>query len=223
MAELQVPPPPPSVGYERPLMLGTGSERTAPEREVSESVYLLLQAEMASSLRERLGLEVAMAKLQATGFTTGVRLMTRLTAARFPITTERTAMKYVCKDLWTYLFKKPANRLQTDRHGSYIIQDWSFRWLEHFQPASGTAAANSKHVAELQETAQLHLALPCGLVQGALHGLGLESIITAEVSAATLPSCSFTVTLKGSEGAVAGDESSLAQPVLPASSTSTQL
>ncbi|CAE8735914.1 unnamed protein product [Polarella glacialis] len=170
---------------------------------------------MAHSLRDRLGVDVATERLGAIGFTTGIRLATRMTAVKLPITNERNLMKYVCKELWTYLFRKPANRLQTDRLGRYIIQDWSFRWLEQFQPpaASGgvalagangspqTTLAGRALAVELQELACLHLALPCGLLRGALHALGLESKVSAEVSVQGLPQCTFIVTLEGSEQA----------------------
>lgn len=29
-------------------------------------------------------------------------------------------MKYVCKELWTYLFHQPASRLQADKHGGSL-------------------------------------------------------------------------------------------------------
>eukprot|EP00439_Symbiodinium_sp_Y106_P012315 s7741_g1.t2 len=137
MADLQIAAAYPPVG-ERPPLLGAGVERTA-EREVSHSLYLLLHAEMEQ------GLEQAEAKLRSTGFATGLRLITRLTASEMPITTERMVMKFVCKDLWTCLFKKPASRLQVDKQGRYLIQDHGFRWFESFPilPAESSLTVNS--------------------------------------------------------------------------------
>ncbi|CAE7549884.1 Trappc6b [Symbiodinium natans] len=160
-------------------------------------MYLLLHSEMVASLREQ-GSEQAEAKLRSTGFATGLRLITRLTASKIPITTERMVMKFVCKELWTYLFNKPASRLQVDKQGRYLIQDHAFRWLQSFpvlsadapRSVNSTASQEASVLSELQELTALHLALPCGVLQGALFGLGLERRVAAD---ATLPSVTFTV------------------------------
>merc|ERR1712039_5185 len=131
----------------------------------------------------------------------GVQLATRLAASRFPITAERTAMKYVCKELWQFLFRKAANRLQTDRRGNYIIHDAHFRWLERFSPPPASGDADQKcddlngYSAQLEKAAHLHLALPCGLIRGALRALGVESTVTPDFSVSALSACNFTVTL----------------------------
>mmetsp|Transcript_80649 Transcript_80649/g.250304 ORF Transcript_80649/g.250304 Transcript_80649/m.250304 type:complete len:189 (+) Transcript_80649:95-661(+) len=171
-----------------------------PEREVSESVLLFLNAEMAQSFRSRLGLEAAQVELNFIGFTTGMRLATRLTESRFPIMAERSAMRYVCKEVWAFLFRKPADRLQTDRRGYYIIQDARFRWLEQLSPPpDGGRRGAGAHDAQLHEAAALHLALPCGLIRGVLMAVGIESTVTADISVSELPACSFTVGLKRPE------------------------
>merc|ERR1712066_837339 len=103
---------------------------------------LFVNAEIVQSVH-------SVSQLNAIGFAIGVRVATRLAAARFPITAERSAMKYVCKELWAFLFRKPANRLQTDRRGNYIIQDTNFRWLEQFSPTP----ASSNLEAEIREAA----------------------------------------------------------------------
>mmetsp|Transcript_36816 Transcript_36816/g.83305 ORF Transcript_36816/g.83305 Transcript_36816/m.83305 type:complete len:185 (-) Transcript_36816:168-722(-) len=168
-----------------------------PEREVAESALLFLNAEMAQSLLDRLGREAAMRQLNAVGYSTGMRLATRLSASRFPIVAERHVMKYLCKELWPPLFRKPADKLQTDRHGYYIIQDTSFRWLEQLSPpASSGGGDTGARDAGLHEAALLHLSLPCGLIRGMLLAIGLESTVSAEVSVSTLPACSFIVALK---------------------------
>mmetsp|Transcript_3114 Transcript_3114/g.5485 ORF Transcript_3114/g.5485 Transcript_3114/m.5485 type:complete len:221 (-) Transcript_3114:30-692(-) len=198
MADLQVSLAQTAAG-ERPPLLGAGQDRASlPEREISHSMYLLLQAEIVAMLRER-SPEQAETKLRSVGFATGLRLVTRLTAVRFPITTERAVMKFICKDLWPYLFAKPASRLQVDKQGRYIIHDNAFRWLENFPvPAAetssrertGVAQGDAAMMAELQNLSTIHLALPCGILQGALYALGLERRVWGEASA---PSATFIV------------------------------
>ena len=58
------------------------------------------------------------------------------------------------------------------RHqGVYVLTDTRFRWLSRFAGASGPAGAEAV-------ACQLHL--PCGLLAGALHGLGVPAVVTAE-------------------------------------------
>ncbi|CAE6933742.1 TRAPPC6B [Symbiodinium sp. CCMP2592] len=139
-------------------------------------------------------------------------------------------MKFVCKDLrlgnriwWTCLFKKPASRLQVDKQGRYLIQDHGFRWFESFPilPAESSRTVNSSSteeasiLSELNELTSLHLALPCGLLQGALFGLGLERRILVE---ATPPSVTFTVAKAAS--AMASSTEAPADHLLSATSSS---
>eukprot|EP00747_Dinoflagellata_sp_TGD_P166330 gnl/TRDRNA2_/TRDRNA2_188961_c0_seq1.p1 gnl/TRDRNA2_/TRDRNA2_188961_c0~~gnl/TRDRNA2_/TRDRNA2_188961_c0_seq1.p1 ORF type:complete len:193 (-),score=39.01 gnl/TRDRNA2_/TRDRNA2_188961_c0_seq1:39-617(-) len=182
---MAVPPPPDGLP---PLSV------EQPERKVAESVFLLLGAEMVRTMGEQCGsLEASWAQLEAIGFSTGMRLVTRLTATRFPITAEQGALKFVCKELWGYLFRKDASRLQADRRGNYIIQDTAFRWLQQFVPPEGGRPADEE---ALREVCLAHLAFPCGLIRGALLAIGVECSVTADLSVATLPGCNFTVALK---------------------------
>uniref|UniRef100_A0A7S1SEB8 Trafficking protein particle complex subunit n=1 Tax=Alexandrium catenella TaxID=2925 RepID=A0A7S1SEB8_ALECA len=171
-----------------------------PQREVSESALLLLNAEMAQSLRRSVGFEAALVQLNMVGFTTGMRLATRLTASRFPILAERIAMKYLCKEVWAFLFRKSVDRLQTDRRGNYHIHDARFRWLEQLSPPpDGGRRSAGAGDAELHEAANLHLALPCGIIRGVLMAVGIDTTVTPEFATSTLPACTFTVTLKREE------------------------
>mmetsp|Transcript_82537 Transcript_82537/g.238978 ORF Transcript_82537/g.238978 Transcript_82537/m.238978 type:complete len:176 (-) Transcript_82537:28-555(-) len=164
-----------------------------PEREVAESAMLFLHMEMARSLWELNGLDAATAQLDAIGFQTGTRFVARQSVLKFPFTTLLNAMKFLCKDVWPVLFRKSVDRLQVDKLGNYVIQDRSFRWLE---PLSG----GGRDV-EVQEAAALHVALPVGVIRGALHALGVDCTVAADISAAALPMCHFKVTpLKSDEG-----------------------
>jgi hypothetical protein len=62
--------------------------------------------------------------------------------------------------------------------GVYVLTDNRFRWLSRFAGASGpegaAAAARALH-------------LPCGILCGALAGLGVPAVVTAEPGAA--PAC----------------------------------
>ena len=60
----------------------------------------------------------------------GKVLAIRLTSAAPPFTDSKDAVKFVCKDLWTFTFKQQASRLQANRKGVYMIHDSSFPPLQ---------------------------------------------------------------------------------------------
>jgi len=60
----------------------------------------------------------------------------------------------------------------------YVLTDTRFRWLARFAGAAGAAET---------EAAARALHLPCGLLAGALAGLGVPAVVTAE--AGVLPAC----------------------------------
>ncbi len=81
------------------------------------------------------------------------------------------AIKLLCKECWVALFRKQADKLQTNKQGLFYIQDVQFRWARH-------------------------VGVACGWIEGFLRGLGLESVVTAEPR---LPVCVFTVQILPSD------------------------
>ncbi|CAF93512.1 unnamed protein product, partial [Tetraodon nigroviridis] len=67
---------------------------------------------------------------------------------------------------------------EVDSKGTYVLQDNKFSLLT--QLSSGK---------QYLDQAPKYLAFSCGVVRGALCNLGLESVVTAEVS--IMPSCKF--------------------------------
>ncbi|MBN3274276.1 TPC6B protein, partial [Polyodon spathula] len=80
-------------------------------------------------------------------------------------------VKFLCKDLWINLFRKQIDNLRTNHQGTYVLQDNKFSLLSQF--------SNSK---QYMEEAPKYLVYTCGMVRGALSNLGIDSIVTAEVS-----------------------------------------
>lgn len=71
------------------------------------------------------------------------------------------------------------------RQGTYVLQDNSF-------PLVITMGSGSQYL----EEAPKFLAFTCGLLCGALHTLGFQSLVTASVAA--LPACKFQVVIQKS-------------------------
>eukprot|EP01071_Lankesteria_metandrocarpae_P015190 Lankesteria_metandrocarpae@DN9417_c0_g1_i1.p1 len=99
---------------------------------VAESTVLALHYEMISYLSTRCGhkREAVVSLLEELGFNTGVRLVERLLWNKPRIWEHRECVKFICKELWTYLFHKQADRLQTNRRGGYLIFDSALPWLK---------------------------------------------------------------------------------------------
>uniref|UniRef100_A0A1A8MSM5 Trafficking protein particle complex 6b-like n=1 Tax=Nothobranchius pienaari TaxID=704102 RepID=A0A1A8MSM5_9TELE len=119
------------------------------------------------------------------GFRVGQGLIERLTRDSPSFKDELDIMKFVCKDFWTRVFRRQVDNLRTNHQGTYVLQDNKFALL--------TQLSNGK---QYLDQAPKHLAFSCGVVRGALSNLGLESVVTAEVS--SMPSCKFQVVIQKS-------------------------
>uniref|UniRef100_A0A673L1E5 Trafficking protein particle complex subunit 6B n=1 Tax=Sinocyclocheilus rhinocerous TaxID=307959 RepID=A0A673L1E5_9TELE len=121
--------------------------------------------------------------LDAMGFRVGQGMIERFTKDCPTFKDDLDLMKFLCKDFWSTIFKKQIDNLRTNHQGTYVLQDNKFALLTQF--SSGK---------QYLEEAPKYLAFSCGLIRGALSNLGLESVVTAEVS--LMPSCKFMPNLK---------------------------
>ncbi|TNN41757.1 Trafficking protein particle complex subunit 6B [Liparis tanakae] len=119
---------------------------------------------------------VCVSVLESMGFRVGQGLIERLTRDSPSFKDELDVMKFVCKDFWTKVFKRQIDNLRTNHQGTYVLQDNTFSLL--------TQLSNGK---QYLDQAPKYLAFSCGIVRGALSNLGLDSVVTAEVS--VMPSC----------------------------------
>ncbi|KAL8619665.1 Trafficking protein particle complex subunit 6B [Nucella lapillus] len=123
------------------------------------------------------------AKLESTGYRVGQSLIERFTRDSSRFKDELDMMKFICKDFWNLVYKKQIDNLRTNHQGVYVLQDNKFRFLT--QMSSGK---------QYMEAAPKYLAFPCGLIRGALCSLGINCIVTAEVSA--MPACKFQIQIQ---------------------------
>ncbi|XP_061638328.1 trafficking protein particle complex subunit 6B, like isoform X2 [Phyllopteryx taeniolatus] len=115
--------------------------------------------------------------LEGMGYRVGQGLIERLTRDSPCFKDELDIMKFICKDFWTKVFRRQVDNLRTNH------QDNKFNLL--------TQLSNGK---QYLDQAPKYLAFSCGVVRGALSNLGLESVVTAEVS--VMPSCKFQVVIQ---------------------------
>lgn len=128
----------------------------------------------------------------------------RLTLARPPLASHLDMIKFVCKDLFLFVYAKQIDNLRTNhrvspfrltrlsadhalaranQQGVFVLQSHAFPPLASLSSTRGT-----QHDVAI---AKLHLIYPQALIQGALQRLGMQCTVTAETS--QLPQCTFQV------------------------------
>lgn len=96
-------------------------------------------------------------------------------------------MRFVCKELWMYLFGRYIGRLQSNNKGVYIMYDYKFHWFQ------GLDMADNIDRDCIEKYCILALSWVCGVLKGALKGIGKDSTIEGVIEDS---SCKFTITLK---------------------------
>ncbi|KAK4850148.1 hypothetical protein QYF36_004259 [Acer negundo] len=171
-------------------------------REVSESCVDGLLTEMVSTYCNRFYAnkpELAARRIEAIGYQVGHQLSERYTMERPRFSDHLEAIKFICKDFWSELFKKQIDNLKTNHRGTFVLQDNRFRWLSRISidPSLENGEAQDPLVVAESKAAQatsMHLYFPCGIIRGALSNLGIPCAVSADIS--NLPACSFVVRIK---------------------------
>ncbi|CAG9862786.1 unnamed protein product [Phyllotreta striolata] len=126
------------------------------------------------------GKEEDLSILEYIGFSTGYRIIERLTKEMPRFKDELDTMKFLCTDFWCALYKKQIDNLRTNHHGIYVLQDNNFRFLMNL--------SNGK---QYLEVAPRYVAFTCGIIRGCLANLNIMCLVTAEVQ--NMPSCKFHI------------------------------
>ncbi|KAJ9185919.1 hypothetical protein P3X46_005490 [Hevea brasiliensis] len=172
-------------------------------REVSESCIDSLLTEMVSSYCNRFDAnkpELAGRRIEAIGYQVGHQLAERYTMERPRFSDHLEAIKFICKDFWSEVFKKQIDNLKTNHRGTFVLQDNKFRWLARMSvdPSIENVdlSQDTSALAENKATQAMgmHLYFPCGIIRGALSNLGIPCAVSADIS--NLPACSFVVRIK---------------------------
>jgi len=149
-----------------------------------------------------LSAERAAAKIERLGFDVGYRLCERLAQTKplggaavpgQPPASEMAGMqleavKFLCKEIWTEVFRKQIDKLQTNHRGVFVLKDNELLWLKRLPSEDETA-----RVAAIKM-----LAFPCGIIRGALSNLGVVSVVSCDFLAdgKNMAACSFNIKIK---------------------------
>ena len=104
------------------------------------------------------------------GFSSGYRLVEKITREHPKFKDELELMKFICKDYWMCIFRKQIDNLRTNHQGVYVLQDKSFKYLQ-------SISASKQYF----EDSSVFLVFTCGLLRGSLANLGIKSVVTTEV------------------------------------------
>nr|GEV27007.1 autophagy-related protein 2 [Tanacetum cinerariifolium] len=168
-------------------------------REVSESCMDSLLTEIVSSYSNVLYAskpELAARRIEAIGYHVGHQLSERYTMERPRFSDHLEAIKFICKDFWSELFKKQIDNLKTNHRGTFVLQDDKFAWLSRMSvaPSAETSGSTQEPGNKAAEVTGMHLYFPCGIIRGALSNLGIPCAVSADIS--NLPACSFVIRIK---------------------------
>ena len=68
----------------------------------------------------------------------GSRIASRLTLRANPFSDPKDAIKFLCKEMWQYVFGHQASRLQANRKGQFVIHDIKFPALQNLSNSTQT-------------------------------------------------------------------------------------
>jgi len=134
-------------------------------------------------------------------------------------TTPLDCIKFLCKDLWTLLFRKQIDNLKTNHRGIYVLTDNTFKPLGRmsFDTKKFDAGVQAALVAQTGDVAlgrdantmarvQPFLYFPAGVIRGCLASLGIQATVTAEC--ASLPAATFQIRTAGAKNWVKSESKS---------------
>ncbi|KAI9677587.1 MAG: Trafficking protein particle complex subunit 33 [Caeruleum heppii] len=133
--------------------------------------------------------EALFLRLEGWGYRVGLGLVERFSRDRPRFTDTLDVIKFICKDLWTLVFRKQIDNLKTNHRGVYVLTDNAFRPFARMSTEVGGQAV---------VRAQPFLFFPCGVIRGALAGLGVTASVQAET--AELPGATFQIKTTGVVG-----------------------
>jgi trafficking protein particle complex subunit 6 len=126
----------------------------------------------------------------------GRKLGVKLTQQAAPFTDGKDAIKFICKDLWLYLFRQQASRLQANHKGVFIVHDTSFPPLYVLAKCTLPIGTHPPDPLPpiISKRALLQLQMTCGVIQGFMEALGFPCTVDCALGEC-IPACSFTISL----------------------------
>ncbi|OLN81669.1 Trafficking protein particle complex subunit 6B [Colletotrichum chlorophyti] len=141
-----------------------------------------VETESARKMDEDEQRDAVFYRLETLGYRVGQGLVERFSRDRPRFNDTLDVIKFVCKDLWSLVFRKQVDNLKTNHRGVYVLTDNSFKPFSRMSTETGGQAV---------VRAQPFLWFPCGIVRGALAALGINATVQAETN--ELPAAIFQI------------------------------
>ncbi|KAF1851125.1 transport protein particle component [Cucurbitaria berberidis CBS 394.84] len=154
--------------------------------------------------------EAVFHRLESVGYRVGLGVVERFSRDAPRPTTPLDSIKFLCKDLWTLLFRKQIDNLKTNHRGIYVLTDNTFKPITRmsFDTKKYDAAVQAALVAQTGDPAlgrdansqarvQPFLYFHAGVIRGCLDSLGIKATVTAECAA--LPAATFQIRTAGAK------------------------
>ncbi|KAH3685652.1 hypothetical protein WICPIJ_003399 [Wickerhamomyces pijperi] len=93
------------------------------------------------------------------------------------------AMKFICRDVWKYLYGKQIDNLRTNHKGTFVLIDNLFKPFKNFSSLNGDE--------ETLRMSKLYTWLPSGIIKGALKSFDVDAVVSPEISG--FPKVSFNI------------------------------
>ncbi|CEF64277.1 Transport protein particle (TRAPP) component family and NO signalling/Golgi transport ligand-binding domain-containing protein [Strongyloides ratti] len=122
-------------------------------------------------------------RLELMGFRIGQTICEKVSKDTNRLSSSLEIMKFICKEFWLFIFSKQADNLKTNNQGIFVIFDNKFSLLMNFS-----------HGKRFVSKSGYYLALPSGIIRGALHSLNVKAIVTA--STELIPGAKFQIHLQ---------------------------
>ncbi|KAF1915711.1 trafficking protein particle complex subunit 6B [Ampelomyces quisqualis] len=168
------------------------------------------QVGVAPTVDEEEAREAVFHRLEGLGYRVGLGIVERFSRDAPRPTTPLDIIKFLCKDLWTLLFRKQIDNLKTNHRGIYVLTDNTFKPLSRmsFDTKKYDAALQAQLVtqtgdvglgrdANSQARVQPFLYFPAGVIRGCLASLGITATVTADCAA--LPAATFQIRTAGAK------------------------
>ncbi|KAI9757846.1 MAG: SUMO ligase siz1 [Chaenotheca gracillima] len=121
-------------------------------------------------------------RLEMLGYRVGQGLVERFSRDRPRFTDTLDMIKFLCKDLWTLVFRKQIDNLKTNHRGVYVLTDNDFRPLGRMSTEAGAQAIPKAQPDTILMQSVQFLWFPCGVVRGALASMGINATVQAETT-----------------------------------------
>ncbi|KFB44127.1 hypothetical protein ZHAS_00011962 [Anopheles sinensis] len=126
-----------------------------------EAIFEFLHSEIVNyTLTKENSKENDLSTLEYIGFTTGYRIIERLTREWPRFKDELDTMKFICTDFWSSIYRKQIDNLRTNHQGVYVLQDNAFRFLTRLSSGSQYLEHAPKEIASLMRLWNIQMNTP---------------------------------------------------------------